>query len=152
MSDIVGGKAIALAQSGGVAEVTHARTFKTRGSAGAVYTVTFGTRPLGAVPRYECTCPAHGRCYHGEAAQLVMAKERERTGRGRQLVSDVWGVRAADELARWAIDALCEPPANISTGSTTIGRGLVERGRAILEGMGLDWRKLKGRDSAGRAG
>lgn len=73
MSDIVGGKAIALVQAGGIEEVKHARTFKVKGGQ---YHVTFGLKPTGSVPRYSCDCPATGRCYHGEAASLVMAKER----------------------------------------------------------------------------
>lgn len=146
MSDIVGAKAIALVQRGGIVEAKSARTFIAEGSAGARYEVTFGTRDIRAVPRYSCTCPASGRCYHGDAAALLMAKERERTGRGRQLVADVWGVRAADELARWAIDAIVSPPARIDTATTRIPASMIARGRELLEAAGLDWRKLKGDD------
>jgi hypothetical protein len=73
MSDIVGGKAIRLVSRGGIEEVEFARTFRVpeRG-----YTVTIGTRPGGS-PSYECTCPASGRCYHGEAALLLIDKLRD---------------------------------------------------------------------------
>lgn len=76
MSDIVGGKAISLVQRGGIEEVKHVRVFRVpeRG-----YTIVFGVKPTDAFPRYQCTCAAGlagRRCYHGEAAALLMAKER----------------------------------------------------------------------------
>ena len=58
-------------------------------------------------------------------------------------VAEALGRKAADELARWAIDALVEPPADIVTHSTRIPASEVRAGRAILERAGIDWRKLK---------
>lgn len=76
MSDIVGAKAISLVSRGGIAERPHARVFTAAGRGGS-YTVVVGHLKVGSVPRYECSCPASGRCYHGEAALLFMAKERD---------------------------------------------------------------------------
>ena len=59
----------------------------------------------------------------------------------RRVLSD----QGTADLALWAIDALCEPPAEIRTGSTKIGAELVRRGRAILEReeVDIDWRTAK---------
>lgn len=56
----------------------------------------------------------------------------------------IWGEEAVSELALWAIDALCEPPAEINTYSTRIPASRIRAGREILERAGIDWRELKG--------
>lgn len=66
-------------------------------------------------------------------------------------IADVLGADVADELARWAIDALCEPPVRIETATTKIPTWLVEEGRAVLDRAGLDFRALKGTDVSGRS-
>lgn len=55
-------------------------------------------------------------------------------------VAEKFGPDAADQLARWAIDALVEPPDRIDTATTRIPASLVREGRAILDAAGLDWR------------
>jgi hypothetical protein len=59
-------------------------------------------------------------------------------------IAAAFGPEVADRLARWAIDALCEPPADIATYMTRIRADFVREGRALLEEAGIDWRALKG--------
>lgn len=59
-------------------------------------------------------------------------------------ITTVFGQKAADKLAAFAIDILCEPPADITTYSTRVPANVVREGRKILEDVGIDWRKLKG--------
>lgn len=66
-------------------------------------------------------------------------------------VADAFGPEIADRLARWAIDALVEPPSTISTYATRLRASLIAEGRGILDDAGIDWRALKGTTSAGRA-
>jgi hypothetical protein len=58
-------------------------------------------------------------------------------------VAEAYGPDIANRLAMWAIDALFEPPTTITTFSTKMPAHVIERGRAILDEAGLDWRALK---------
>lgn len=64
-------------------------------------------------------------------------------------VASVYGNDAADQLARWAIDALVYPPAHIDrlTRETRLPRRMVEDGRKILDDAGVDWLALKNGDT-----
>jgi uncharacterized Zn finger protein len=80
VSDIVGAKAIALIQRGGVEERSGARVFNARGSGGQTYVVVIGAHRLGEGPRDLCTCPAGmagRRCYHVAGARLLALRERD---------------------------------------------------------------------------
>jgi len=67
-------------------------------------------------------------------------------------VADAHGPEIADRLARWAIDALVEPPEKIATFTTRIPANRIESGRKILDDMGFDWRAFKREQHAGRSG
>lgn len=73
MSDQVGAKAISLVTNDRITEDRTARVFHATGSRGEMYTVVISSHsPV-------CTCAAgrNGRrCYHVEAARLLMARER----------------------------------------------------------------------------
>jgi hypothetical protein len=58
---------------------------------------------------------------------------------------DVWPKDVVEDLALVAIDLLCEPPERIDkyTGATGVSPRTVRRGREILDGANIDWRKLK---------
>lgn len=66
-------------------------------------------------------------------------------------MKDAFGAETTDRLAAWAIDALLEPPEEISTGSTRLPTSLVARGREELDGA-LDWRALKRKIQEGDRG
>lgn len=67
-------------------------------------------------------------------------------------VADAFGKHIADELAKWAIDALVngELPERRGTHShaAKIPWTVIEQGRALLEEAGIDWRELLRRQQA----
>jgi hypothetical protein len=67
-------------------------------------------------------------------------------------VAETWGVEIADQLARWAIDAILEPPTAITTGMTRLPRYMVEDGRKILDAARFDWKAFKKAQHNDRAG
>lgn len=66
-------------------------------------------------------------------------------------IAAAFGPEVADRLAKWAIDALCEPPADIATYTTRVRADLVREGRDVLDDAGIDWRALKGDSRSARA-
>lgn len=64
----------------------------------------------------------------------------------RRTVAEVFGEQATDQLARWAIDVLAGPDVPEGHSRTTMDAKVpwseIERGRAVLEAAGIDWRKL----------
>jgi hypothetical protein len=73
-----------------------------------------------------------------------MTPKKDSRTEGFKTVAEVYGPKAADALAKWAIDALVEPPVRIDTHTTRIPASMIERGRVILDVNGIDWRALKG--------
>lgn len=57
-------------------------------------------------------------------------------------VAEAFGPEIADELARWAIDALCAVPEKLQRPSTQIPASLITTGREVLDRAGVDWRAL----------
>lgn len=57
--------------------------------------------------------------------------------------TEAFGTEAVEALALWAIDVLCEPPAEIRTYATKVPASRIRQGRDILERAGIDWRGLK---------
>jgi hypothetical protein len=70
------------------------------------------------------------------------------TGRPRT-VAEAFGAEAADELARWAIDVLCNGQVpekqNAHAYAAKVPWTLVHEGRAVLERAGFDWRAAHAR-------
>lgn len=56
--------------------------------------------------------------------------------------AEAFGPEIADELARWAIDALCMVPVSITTATTRLSARHVREGREILDRAGVDWPAL----------